>query len=140
MLRIFSTHRLFGFLLIGLMITSCGGGTSSNTPSTGTSSKTSDGGGGTSSNTSDGGGGTNSGGGGTTPQTLTVTVPLLGRSYTITKGKTTRDEIDSIAASDRISCDTTWGPVFPDPPSAFFRACTSQVNSAAQEARNFINS
>jgi len=40
MLRIFSTHRLFGFLLIGLMITSCGGGTSSNTPSTGTSSKT----------------------------------------------------------------------------------------------------
>ncbi|MDM3847973.1 MAG: hypothetical protein PT116_23835 [Aphanizomenon gracile PMC638.10] len=41
MLRIFSTHRLFGFLLIGLMITSCGGGTSSNTPSTGTSSKTS---------------------------------------------------------------------------------------------------
>jgi hypothetical protein len=127
MLRIFSTHGLFGFLLIGLMITSCGGGTSSNTPSTGTSSKT-----------SDGGGGTNSGGGGTTPQTLTVTVPLLGRSYTITKGKTTRDEIDSIAASDRISCDTTWGPVFPDPPSATFRACTSQVNSAAQEARNFI--
>jgi hypothetical protein len=41
MLRIFSTHRLFGFLLIGLMITSCGGNTSSNTPSTGTSSKTS---------------------------------------------------------------------------------------------------
>ncbi len=40
MLRIFSTHRLFGCLLIGLMITSCGGGTSSNTPSTGTSSKT----------------------------------------------------------------------------------------------------
>jgi hypothetical protein len=36
MLRIFSTHRLFGFLLIGLMITSCGGNTSSNTPSTGT--------------------------------------------------------------------------------------------------------
>jgi hypothetical protein len=129
MLRIFSTHRLFGFLLIGLMITSCGGGTSSNTPSTGTSS-----------NTSDGGGGTNSGGGGTTPQTLTVTVPLLGRSYTITKGKTTRDEIDYIAASDRDSCDNRWGPVFPDPPSAFFRACTSQVNSAAQEARNFINS
>jgi hypothetical protein len=127
MLRIFSTHRLFGFLLIGLMITSCGGGTSSNTPSTGTSSKT-----------SDGGGGTNSGGGGTTPQTLTVTVPLLGRSYTITKGKTTRDEIDSIAVSDRMSCDNTWGPVFPDPPSATFRACTSQVNSAAQEARNFI--
>ncbi|MEA5532294.1 hypothetical protein VB638_22440 [Dolichospermum sp. UHCC 0684] len=43
MLRIFSTHGLFGFLLIGLMITSCGGGTSSNTPSTGTSSKTSSG-------------------------------------------------------------------------------------------------
>ena len=41
MLRIFSTHRLFGFLLVGLMITSCGGNTSSNTPSTGTSSKTS---------------------------------------------------------------------------------------------------
>jgi hypothetical protein len=129
MLRIFSTHRLFGFLLIGLMITSCGGGTSSNTPSTGTSSKT-----------SDGGGGTNSGGGGTTPQTLTVRVPLLGRSYTITKGQTTIDEIDSIAVSDRDSCDNTWGPVFPDPPSATFSACTSQVNSAAREARNFINS
>ena len=53
MLRIFSTHGLFGFLLIGLMITSCGGGTSSNTPSTGTSS-------GTSNNTSGGGGGTSS--------------------------------------------------------------------------------
>ena len=49
MLRIFSTHRLFGFLLIGLMITSCGGGTSSNTPTTGTSNNTSGGGGGTSS-------------------------------------------------------------------------------------------
>ncbi|OBQ40426.1 MAG: hypothetical protein AN487_01790 [Anabaena sp. CRKS33] len=49
MLRIFSTHRLFTFLLTGLMITSCGGGTSSNTPTTGTSS-------GTSNNTSGGGG------------------------------------------------------------------------------------
>ncbi|MTJ21174.1 hypothetical protein FJR06_07480 [Dolichospermum sp. UHCC 0352] len=49
MLRIFSTHRLFGFLLVGLMITSCGGNTSSNTPSTGTSNNTSGGGGGTSS-------------------------------------------------------------------------------------------
>jgi len=53
MLRIFSTHRLFGFLLTGLMITSCGGNTSSNTPSAGTSS-------GTSNNTSGGGGGTTS--------------------------------------------------------------------------------
>ena len=43
MLRIFSTHGLFGFLLISLMITSCGGNTSCNTPSTGTSSKTSSG-------------------------------------------------------------------------------------------------
>jgi hypothetical protein len=49
MLGIFSTHRLFGFLLVGLMITSCGGGTSSNTPTTGTSNNTSGGGGGTSS-------------------------------------------------------------------------------------------
>jgi hypothetical protein len=119
MLRIFSTHGLFGFLLVGLMITSCGGGTSSNTPSTTSQNPPQD-------------------PRQTTPQTLTVRVPLLGRSYTITKGKTTRDEIDSIAASDRISCDNTWGPVFPDPPSATFRACTSQVNSAAQEARNFI--
>ncbi len=131
MLRIFSTHRLFAFLLTGLMITSCGGGTSSN-PSSG-GGGTNSGGGGTR-------GGPNSGGGGTTPQTLTVRVPLLGRSYTITKGQTTIDEIDSIAVSDRDSCDNTWGPVFPDPPSATFRACTSQVNSAAREARNFINS
>jgi hypothetical protein len=58
MLRIFSTHGLFGFLLIGLMITSCGGGTSSNT---------------------------SSGGGGTTPtpQTLTVRVPSLNYAETI---------------------------------------------------------
>ena len=128
MLRIFSTHRLFTFLLTGLMITSCGGGTSSNTSSGG--GGTNSGGGGTSSNTS-------SGGGGTTPQTLTVRVPLLGRSYTITKGTTTRDEIDSIAASDRISCEANWDT---DPPAITFRTCRSQVDSAAREARNFINS
>jgi hypothetical protein len=71
MLRIFSTHRLFAFLLTGLMITSCGGGTSSNTSS--------------------GGGGTNSGGGGTTPQTLTVRVPSLNYTRTITKSTTIND-------------------------------------------------
>ena len=73
MLRIFSTHGLFGFLLIGLMITSCGGNTSSNTPSGG--------GGNTTSQTQTQ----------TTPRTLTVSVPSLGTSYTVTESTTTGD-------------------------------------------------
>jgi hypothetical protein len=61
MLRIFSTHRLFTFLLTGLMITSCGGGTNS--------------------------GDTNP----QPPQTLTVRVPSLNYAQTITKSTTIND-------------------------------------------------
>jgi hypothetical protein len=124
MLRIFSTHRLFGFLLIGLMITSCGGGTSSNTPSTGTSSKT-----------SDGGGGTNSGGGGTTPQTLTVRVPSLNYAETITKSTT----ISDIIATRRdltMQCTSLGGNPF----GSVVQACVAQVNTAYDQAVAFIKS
>ena len=77
MLRIFSTHGLFGFLLIGLMITSCGGGTSSNTPST------------TSQTTSQDPG--QNPPPPEKPRTLTVSVPSLVTSYTVTESTTTGD-------------------------------------------------
>jgi hypothetical protein len=124
MLRIFSTHRLFGFLLIGLMITSCGGGTSSNTPSTGTSSKT-----------SDGGGGTNSGGGGTTPQTLTVRVPSLNYAETITKS-TTISDIFAIRRNLEMQCTSLGGNPF----GSVVQACVAQVNTAYDQAVAFIKS
>ena len=124
MLRIFSTHRLFGFLLVGLMITSCGGGTSSNTPSTGTSS-----------NTSDGGGGTNSGGGGTTPQTLTVRVPSLNYAETITKS-TTISDIIAIKSNLSMQCTSLGGNPF----GSVVQACVAQVNTAYDQAVAFIKS
>jgi len=113
MLRIFSTHRLFGFLLIGLMITSCGGGTSSNTPSTGTSSKTSD------------------GGGGTTPPTLTVSVPSLGTSYTVTESTTTAD-IVRFTNEGVEQCVERFGI------SQRNTTCQAEVRAANSQARNFI--
>ncbi|MDB9310170.1 hypothetical protein PN471_16325 [Aphanizomenon sp. CS-733/32] len=124
MLRIFSTHRLFGFLLIGLMITSCGGGTSSNTPSTGTSSGTSSG---TSTGTSSGGGGN------TTPQTLTVSVPSLGTSYTVTK-TTTSGEINAAATQGAGECVNRFGI------SQANTTCQAEVRAAASQALAFIRS
>lgn len=97
MLNTFLTHRIFGFLLTALMLTSCSGGTSSNT-GTGTSSNT--------------GGGSNT----TQPQTLTVSIASLGRSYTITKGQTTEDDIANIVVLEQANCDVVFGSVFPDPP------------------------
>ena len=119
MLRIFSTHGLFGFLLIGLMITSCGGNTSSNTPTTGTSSKTSDGGVGR----------------GTTPQTLTVTVPSLNYAETITKSTT----ISDIFATRR---DLTGqcASLGANPFGSVVQACVAQVNTAYDQAVAFIKS
>ncbi|MDB9456107.1 hypothetical protein [Dolichospermum circinale] len=61
---IFSTRKLLGIILIGLTVTSCGGGTSSNTE-------------GTSSNTN--------------PKTLTINVPSLGYSATLDKTTTSAD-------------------------------------------------
>lgn len=117
MLRIFSTYRLFAFLLTGLMITSCGGGTSSNTSS---------GGGGTNS------GGTNSGGGGTTPQTLTVSVPSLGTSYTVTKS-TTFAEINRAATEGAGECVDRYGI------SQRNTTCQAEVRAAQSQAVAFIN-
>ena len=114
MLRIFSTHRLFGFLLVGLMITSCGGNTSSNTPS----------------------GGTTSGGGGTTqtqttPRTLTVSVPSLGTSYTVTESTTTGD-IGRYTNEGVEQCVERFGL------SQRNTTCQAEVRAANSQARDFI--
>jgi hypothetical protein len=115
MLRIFSTHGLFGFLLIGLMITSCGGGTSSNTSS--------------------GGGGTTSGGGGTTPQTLTVRVPSLNYAQTITKS-TPISDITALRRDLATQC-TSLGA---DPFGSRAQACAAEVETAYNQAFAFIRS
>ena len=120
MLRIFSTHGLFGFLLIGLMITSCGGNTSSNTPS----------------------GGTTSGGGGTTPtpqtqtqttpRTLTVSVPSLGTSYTVTES-TTFSDISRAAKEGVDECLNRFGL------SQRNTTCQAEVRAAQSQGIAFIN-
>jgi hypothetical protein len=114
MLRIFSTHGLFGFLLIGLMITSCGGGTSSNTPSGG--------GGNTTSQTQTQ----------TTPRTLTVSVPSLGTSYTVTES-TTSGDINTAATEGAGECVNRFGI------SQRNTTCQAEVRAAASQARAFIN-
>ena len=113
MLRIFSTHRLFGFLLIGLMITSCGGNTSSNTPSGG--------GGNTTSQTQTQ----------TTPRTLTVSVPSLGTSYTVTES-TTFGDINTAATEGSGECVNRFGI------SQRNTTCQAEVRAAASQARDFI--
>ncbi|QJB46041.1 hypothetical protein [Dolichospermum flos-aquae] len=127
MLRIFSTHGLFGFLLVGLMITSCGGNTSSNTPSGG--------GGNTTSQTQ-----TPSGGGGNTtsqtqtqtpPRTLTVSVPSLGTSYTVTES-TTSGDINTAATEGAGECVNRFGI------SQRNTTCQAEVRAAASQARDFI--
>ncbi|PNK03220.1 hypothetical protein CEP11_13740, partial [Cylindrospermopsis raciborskii S10] len=87
-------------VLTAVMLTSCGGGTSSNT------------GGGT----TQGGGGTTQGGGSvtpvqptpTTPQTLTVTVPSLGYVQTIDK-YTTLADITTAARDGAAECINRFG-------------------------------
>jgi hypothetical protein len=122
MLRIFSTHRLFGFLLVGLMITSCGGGTSSNTPST------------TSQTTSQDGPQDR----GQTPppppekpRTLTVIVPSLGTSYTVTES-TTSGDINTAATEGAGECVNRFGI------SQRNTTCQAEVRAAASQARDFI--
>ena len=115
MLRIFSTHRLFGFLLVGLMITSCGGNTSSNTPS----------------------GGTTSGGGGTTPtpQTLTVRVPSLNYAQTITKS-TPIGDITALRRDLATQCTSLEANPF----GSKAQACAAEVETAYNQAVAFIRS
>jgi hypothetical protein len=116
MLRIFSTHRLFGFLLVGLMITSCGGGTSSNTPSTTSQNPPQD-------------------PRQTTPQTLTVRVPSLNYAETITKSTT----ISDIIATRRdltMQCTSLGGNPF----GSVVQACVAQVDTAYDQAVAFIKS
>ena len=111
MLRIFSTHRLFGFLLVGLMITSCGGNTSSNTPSGG--------GGNTTSQTQ------------TTPRTLTVSVPSLGTSYTVTES-TTYEDITTATREGVSECIKRFSP---NPRNT---TCQAEVRAATAQALAFI--
>lgn len=127
MLRIFSTHGLFGFLLIGLMITSCGGGTSSNTPSTGTSNNTSGGGGGNATSQTP-----PQDPPPTSPQTLTVSVPSLGTSYTVTK-TTTFGEINTTATQGAGECINRFGI------SQANTICQAEVRAAQSQAVAFIN-
>ncbi|MBC5796804.1 hypothetical protein H5968_17010 [Sphaerospermopsis sp. LEGE 00249] len=118
MLNTFSTHRIFGFLLTALMLTSCSGGTSSNTD-TGTNQAQ------------------NNSGGGNTPQgqTLTVSIPSLRKSYTIIKGQTTVEDIASVVSLDRNNCRGVFAIG-----SRSYANCTSEVMSAARQALNFIGS
>ena len=113
MLRIFSTHRLFGFLLIGLMITSCGGNTSSNTPSGG--------GGNTTSQTQTQ----------TTPRTLTVSVPSLGTSYTVTES-TTYEDITTATREGVSECIKRFSP------NPINTTCQAEVRAATAQALAFI--
>jgi len=121
MLRIFSTHRLFAFLLTGLMITSCGGNTSSNTPSAGTSNNTSSGGGVSPTPP--------------TPQSLTVRVPSLGTSYTVTKSTT----INDITAARR-NLSTQCTSLGTNPQGSVVQACVAEVEAAYNQAVAFIRS
>jgi hypothetical protein len=116
MLRIFSTHRLFGFLLVGLMITSCGGGTSSNTPSTTSQNPPQD-------------------PRQTTPQTLTVRVPSLNYAETITKS-TTISDIIAIKRNLAMQCTSLGGNPF----GSVVQACVAQVDTAYDQAVAFIKS
>ena len=121
MLRIFSTHGLFGFLLIGLMITSCGGGTSSNTPSTTSQTTSQD--------------------PGQNPpppppppekpRTLTVSVPSLGTSYTVTESTTTGD-IVRYTNEGVEQCVERFGI------SQRNTTCQAEVLAANSQARAFI--
>jgi hypothetical protein len=119
MLRIFSTHRLFAFLLTGLMITSCGGNTSSNTPTTGTSN--------------------NMGGNTTpTPQTLTIRVPLLNYAQTITKSTTINDI--TAARRDLATQCTSLAINFLNPFGSVVQVCNAEVEAAYNQAVAFIRS
>ena len=115
MLGIFSTHRLFGFLLVGLMITSCGGGTSSNTPST------------TSQNPPQ-----NPPQDPRQPRTLTVSVPSLGTSYTVTES-TTFGDISRAATEGAGECVNRFGI------SQRNTTCQAEVRAANSQALAFIN-
>jgi hypothetical protein len=117
MLRIFSTHGLFGFLLVGLMITSCGGGTSSNTPST------------TSQTTSQDPG--QNPPPPEKPRTLTVSVPSLGTSYTVTES-TTSGDINTAATEGAGECVNRFGI------SQRNTTCQAEVRAAASQALAFI--
>ena len=119
MLRIFSTHRLFAFLLTGLMITSCGGNTSSNTPTTGTSNNT--------------GGNTTP-----TPQTLTIRVPSLNYTRTITKS-TTINDITAVKRDLATQC-TSLAINFLNPFGSVVQVCNAEVEAAYNQAVAFIRS
>ena len=113
MLRIFSTHGLFGFLLIGLMITSCGGGTSSNTTSQNPPQDPRQ----------------------TNPQTLTVRVPSLNYAQTITKS-TPIGDITALRRDLARQCTSLEANPF----GSKAQACAAEVETAYNQAVAFIRS
>jgi hypothetical protein len=98
------------------MITSCGGGTSSNTPSTTSQNPPQD-------------------PRQTTPQTLTVRVPSLNYAETITKS-TTISDIIAIKSNLSMQCTSLGGNPF----GSVVQACVAQVNTAYDQAVAFIKS
>ncbi|MDH6107151.1 hypothetical protein NWP22_14990 [Anabaenopsis tanganyikae CS-531] len=117
MSAILSTSRIFGLVLIGLMITACPNGTSSNT--------------------SNGGGGNNNGGGGGN-NTLTVSVPSLGASETVTKN-TTLGEINSARANLEAQCRARYPISRNTQQNQQQLDCFREVETAYNQAINFIN-
>ncbi|MFM5903219.1 MAG: hypothetical protein ACKO9R_20320 [Dolichospermum sp.] len=111
MLRIFSTHRLFAFLLTGLMITSCGGGTSSHSRDDDPIPTIPP-----------------------TPQSLTVRVPSLNYAQTITKSTTISDIVDA-----RRSLSMQCASLETNPFGSKAQACVAEVKAAYDQAVAFIN-
>jgi hypothetical protein len=109
---IFSTRKLLGIILTGLIVTSCGGGTSSNTSGNTSSDRSSD----------------------TNPKTLTINVPSLGYSATLDR-TTTAADIGRVRLELREQCRNifTIG-------SRSQARCLTEVSEAAQAAVIFINS
>ena len=118
MSAILSTSRIFGLVLIGLMITACPNGTSSNT--------------------SNGRGGNNNGGGGGN-NTLTVSVPSLGASETVTKN-TTLGEINSARANLEAQCRARYPISRNTQQNQQQLNCFREVETAYNQAVNFIGS
>ena len=109
---IFSTRKLLGIILTGLIVTSCGGGTSSNTSGNTSSDRSSD----------------------TNPKTLTINVPSLGYSATLDR-TTTAADIGRVRLELREQCRNIFSIG-----SRSQARCLNEVSEAAQAAVIFINS
>ncbi|AHJ29374.1 hypothetical protein PN465_02505 [Nodularia spumigena CS-584] len=106
-----ATRRLLGILITCVMITSCSGGTSSNTPPIYPTEPTEP---------------------PEPPQTLTITVPSLGYVATVDRN-TTFGEINSTATDLTGQCVDRFGL------SQQGTTCRAEVQAAQREAVRFIN-